>query len=91
MLCRGIEAGYHYSTVCDEHSANFASITELVFLRLILQHIGESPEEFARASLSQIPVHRPKIRMLPEQIISLKIHGAGEGGDGNATEKYTKN
>ena len=66
--------------VLDESSANFASITELVFLRMILQHTGESPEEIAIASLSQIQVHGPKIRMLPGQIISLKLktHGAGE-------------
>ena len=52
----------------DEHSANFASITELVFLRMILQHAGESPEDIARAILYEVHKHGPKIRTLPERI-----------------------
>ena len=56
--------------VRDEHSANFASITELVFLRLILQHAGESSEDIARASLYEVHKHGPKIRTLPERIKS---------------------
>ena len=54
--------------VFDEHSANFASISELVFLRIILQHTGESPEEFAGANLYEVHKHGPKIRMVPERI-----------------------
>ena len=60
--------GFERFDVRDEHSANFASITELVFLRMILQHTGESPEEFAGANLYEVHKHGPKIRMVPERI-----------------------
>ena len=59
-------------------------------MRMIVRHIGESPGEIATASLSQIPVHGPEIRVLPGQIISLQTHGAGEARAGNARKKYTK-
>ena len=68
VLCRGIEVCFHYFNACDEHSANFASITELVFLRMILQHTGESPGDIAGASLHEVHKHGPKIRTLPERI-----------------------
>ena len=89
MLLTSLAIGVERFDVRDEHSANFASITELVFLRMILQHTGESPEEFAGASLSQIPVYGPGIRMLPGQIICLQTHGAIEGRHGNARKKFT--
>ena len=89
MLLTSTATGVERPDVRDEHSANFASITELVFLRMILQHTGESPEEFARASLHEVHKHGPKIRMLPVQIICLQTHGAIEGRDRNARKKFT--
>ena len=70
MLLTSIAIGVERFDVRDEHSANFASITELVFLRMILQHTGESPEEFARANLYEVHKHGPEIRTLPERIKS---------------------
>ena len=70
MLLTSIAIGVERPDVRDEHSANFASITELVFLRMILQHNGESPEKFARANLYEVHKLEPKIRMVPERIKS---------------------
>ena len=89
VLCRRSAIGIDGLGVCDEHSANFASIAELVFLRMILQHTEESPEEFARASLHEVHKHGPKIRVLPGQIICLQTHGATGGRHGNARKKFT--
>ena len=68
VLLTSIAIGVERFDVRDEHLANFASITELVFLRLILQHARESPEDIARASLHEVHKHGPKIRTLPERI-----------------------
>ena len=68
MLLTSIAIGVERFDVRDEHSANFASITQLVFLLMILQHGGESPEDIARASLHEVQIHGPKIRTLPERI-----------------------
>ena len=68
MLLTSIAIGVERFDVRDEHSANFASITQLVFLLMILQHGGESPEDIARASLHEVDKHGPKIRTLPERI-----------------------
>ena len=67
MLLTSIAIGVERFDVRDEHSANFASITQLVFLLMILQHGGESPEDIARASLHEVHKHGPKIIMLPGQ------------------------
>ena len=68
MLLTSIAISVERPDVRDGHSANFASITELAFLRMILQHIGESPGDIARASLYEVHKHGPKIRMVPERI-----------------------
>ena len=93
MLCTGSAIGIDGIAVFGELSANLASITKLVFLRMILQHTGESPEDIARARASLYEVHRhgPKIRMLPRQIMSLQTHEAGEGRARDARKKHTKN
>ena len=70
MLLTIIAIGVGRLDVRDEHSANFASITQLVFLLMILQHGGESPEDIARASWHEVHKHGPKIRTLPERIKS---------------------
>ena len=70
MLLTSIAIGVERFDVRDEHSANFASITQLVFLLMILQHAGEFPEDIARANYQFIQIHGPKIRMVPERIKS---------------------
>ena len=68
VLLTSIAIGVERPDVRDEHSANFASITELVFLCMVLQHTGESPEEPARANLYEVHKHGPKSRIVPERI-----------------------
>jgi hypothetical protein len=89
VLLTSIAIGVERFDVRDEHSANFASITQLVFLLMILQHGGESPEDIARASLHEVQIHGPKIIMLPRQRISQEGLGVGVDKAENARKKFT--